>query len=64
MRIAIPSTSETFEAQVIADERGVLHLLQLRPRVDYLLAAMLKSGWRIVDATPSRAGAARGARIR
>jgi hypothetical protein len=30
----------------------VLHLLQARPRVDYLLAAILKIGWRIVDTTP------------
>jgi hypothetical protein len=42
MTIAIPSTGETFEAQLVADDRGVLHLLQVRPRVDYLLVAVLK----------------------
>jgi hypothetical protein len=31
----------------------VLHLLQLRPRVDYLLAAVLKIGRRIVVLTPA-----------
>jgi hypothetical protein len=29
----------------------VLHLLQQRPRVDYLLAAVLKIRWRVVNAT-------------
>jgi hypothetical protein len=37
--------------QLVEDERGVLHLLQLRPRVDYLLGAVLKMGWRIANAT-------------
>jgi hypothetical protein len=51
MRITVPATGETFEAQLLADERGVLHLFQLRPRVDYLLAAVLKIGWQVVSAT-------------
>jgi hypothetical protein len=37
--------------QLVADERGVLHLLQARPRIDFLLAAVLKIGWRIASAT-------------
>jgi hypothetical protein len=40
MTIAIPATGEHFDAQLVADERGVLHLLQVRPRVDYLLTAV------------------------
>jgi hypothetical protein len=51
--IAIPTTGETFEAQLVADDRGVLQLLQVRPRVDYLVAAVLKIVWRIVDSTPA-----------
>jgi hypothetical protein len=47
----IPATGERFEARLVEDDLGVLHLLQARPRVDYLLAAVLKIGWRIVDTT-------------
>jgi hypothetical protein len=49
----IPATGERFEARLVEDDLGVLHLLQVRPRVDYLLAAVLKIGWRIVSATPA-----------
>jgi hypothetical protein len=38
--------------QLVADDNGVLHLLHTQPRIDFLLAAVLKIGWRIVDSTP------------
>jgi predicted lipid-binding transport protein (Tim44 family) len=52
MTIRIPAIVGRFDVQLVPDERGVLHLLQQQPRVDYLLAAVLKIGWRIVDSTP------------
>ena len=38
MIIAIPTNGERFEVELVEDERGVLHLVQVRPRVDYLLS--------------------------
>jgi hypothetical protein len=64
MTITVPAAGETFEVQLVEDERGVLHLLQQRPRVDYLLAAVLKIGWRIVSATADERAMLRAPQVR
>jgi hypothetical protein len=51
MTILVPRTGERFEAEVIADERGVLHLIARH--VDDRLAAVPKIRWRIVETTPA-----------
>jgi hypothetical protein len=34
--IVNPTTGDTFEVQLVADDNGVLDLLQARPRIDFL----------------------------
>ena len=49
--IAVPLSGDTFEAELEAEESGVLMLYQpsrARMRAFYPLAAVLKIGWRIV----------------
>jgi hypothetical protein len=54
MTIRIPGTGETFEAQLVADERGVLRLVEGNPReATYSLSAVLTVGWRFEDSTPA-----------
>jgi hypothetical protein len=55
MTIALPLSDETFEAELEADESGVLMLYEpsrAKHLAFYPLAAVLKIGWRIVSASP------------
>jgi hypothetical protein len=58
VRIAVPATGETFEAQLEEDEFHMLWLIDRHPRtgqrrVWLLLPAALKHGWHIANATPA-----------
>jgi hypothetical protein len=55
MTIAVPLSDETFEAELEADESGVLMLYEpsrAKHRAFYPPAAVLQIGWRIVAASP------------
>ena len=55
MTIALPLSEETFEAELVADESGVLSVYEpsrAKMKAFYPLAAVLKIGWRIVRASP------------
>jgi hypothetical protein len=54
MTIALPLSDETFEAELEADESGVLMLYEpsrAKHSAFYPLAAVLKIGWRIASAS-------------
>jgi hypothetical protein len=68
VKIAAPLSGEMFEAQLEEDEFHMLWVVDRHPRtgarrVWLLLSAALKNGCRIVNATPARARAARGAQV-
>jgi hypothetical protein len=57
MTIGLPLSGETFEAELKEDDGGVLWLHELNRVSDermgfYVLADVLKIGWRIVAASP------------
>ena len=55
MTITVPLSGDTFEAELEADESGVLMMYEpsrARMRAFYPLAAVLKIGWRITSASP------------
>jgi hypothetical protein len=53
--ITVPLSGDTFEAELEADERGVLMLYEpsrAKHLAFYPLADVLKIGWRILSASP------------
>jgi hypothetical protein len=52
MRIAVPATGETFDAELVEDAQGVLRVVEGRSVARHALTVILRAGWRIVDATP------------